>query len=199
VAKSLPSLFLGLGILAFPSQAKVSVAFLGIDPDTDPLFCRALTALIHQDLAADSGLASLPPKAVSDFMVRASLEKPVAGPSDIGLLRRNLEADYYAFGRLEDLNVSHTRVWWKPWSVQTLWSRALHLRVLDGATGETVFDGQVPASIPEKSFLSGPEGELSQAGALERARRHRRMLPYLSTEAVKTLGKVLGERGAGKS
>jgi hypothetical protein len=53
--------------------------------------------------------------------------------------------------------------------------------------------------IPEKNFITGPDGKLSQQDALERDRQYRRMLPYLSTEAVKTLGKVLGERGAGAS
>lgn len=196
MVKTLPALILGLGILALPSPAKVSVAFLGIDPDTDPLFGRALTTLIHRDLAADTGLASLPQKAVSEFLVRADREKPEAGPADIALLKRNLEANYYAFGRLEDLSVDNKRVWWKPWAVQTQWSRILHLRVLDGATGETVFDGEVPAVIPEKNFITGPDGRLSQQDALERDRQYRRMLPYLSTEAVKALGKVLGDRGS---
>lgn len=197
MVKSLKALALGAVLLALPSHAKTTVAFLGIDPDTDPLFGRALTALIQQDLAADTGLATLPPRTVSEFLAKAPLRMPEAGPADIGMLKLNLQAEYYAFGKLEELNVSNKRVWWKPWSVQTQWSRALRLRVLDGATGETVFDGQVPALIPEQNFISGPDGKLSEKGALERDRQYRRMLPFLSAEAVKTLGKVLGERSAG--
>lgn len=199
MATSVRSLILAAGALVSLCPAKTSVAFLGIDPDTDPLFGRALTALIHQDLAADTGLASLPLRDVSAFLARAALEKPAAGPADIGLLKRNLGAGFYAFGRLEDIRVSNKRVWWKPWSVDTQWTRALHLRVLDGATGETVFDGRVPALIAEKNFITGPDGRLSGADALERDRQYRRMLPYLSAEAVKALGKVLGERGGARS
>lgn len=199
MAKSVLSLILGAGVLVSLSQAKTSVAFLGIDPETDPLFGRALTALIHQDLAADTGLASLPPRDVSAFLARAALAKPEAGAAEIGLLKRNLEASYYAFGRLEDLRVSNKRIWWKPWAVATEWTRILHLRVLDGATGETIFDGRIPALIAEKNLFTGPDGRLSEAGALERDRQYRRMLPFLSAEAVKALGKVLGERAAAGS
>lgn len=199
MTKTLLALALGIGFLVLESHGKTSVAFLGIDPDTDPLFGKALSTLIHQELAADTALASLPPKAVGEFMAKASLEKPAAGPVDIDALKRGLQANYYAFGRLEALSVSNKRVWWMPWSVRTRWTRALHLRVLDGSTGETVFDGQVPAQIPEKNFLLGPDGDLSHGNAVERDRQYRRMLPYLSAEAVKTLGKVLGERNAGKS
>lgn len=191
LAKTLLALALGLGFLALEVRAKTSVAFLGIDPGTDPLFGRALSALIHQDLAADTGLASLPPRAVEAFMAKAAFRGPVAHPADVGSLRQGLEARYYAYARLEALAVENKRVWWMPWSVRTKWSRALRLRVLDGVTGDVVFDAQVPAEIPEKHFLKGPEADLSRKGALERDARHRRMLPFLSSETAKALSKAV--------
>jgi hypothetical protein len=195
LAKTLLALALGLGFLALEVRAKTSVAFLGIDPDTDPLFGRALSSLIHQELAADTALASLPPKAVADFLVKASIDNPVAHPTDVARLKPGLEARYYAYGRLEALNVENKRVWWMPWSVRTKWSRALRLRVLDGSTGDVVFDAQVPAVIPEQHFISGPDGNHSRISALERDSRYRRMLPFLSSETAKALAKAIMENG----
>jgi hypothetical protein len=194
LAKTLLALALGLGFLALEVRAKTTVAFLGIDPDTDPLFGRALSALIHQDLAADTALASLTPEAVAEFMARTSRETPVAFPADVAGLKQGLEARYYAYGRLEGLDVVNKRVWWMPWSVRTKWSRALRLRVLDGNTGDVVFDAQVPAEIPEKHFLGGPDGRHSRQGPLERDARYRRMLPLLSSETAKALAKAVAEK-----
>jgi hypothetical protein len=199
VFKTLLALGLGLGFLALETRAKTTVAFLGIDPDTDPLFGRTLTGLIRQDLAADTALSSLPGKAVEEFLRKADLGRPEAGPADIPLLKRGLEARYYAFGRLQELTVENKRVWWMPWSVRTKWTRTLRLRVVDGGTGETVFDGVVPAEIPEKNFLQGPDKDLSGKGASERDRRYRRMLPFLSSEAAKALAKAVADKTAGAS
>lgn len=196
LAKTLIALALGLGFLALEVRARTSVAFLGIDPGTDPLFGRALSALIHQDLAADTGLASLPPKAVAEYMAMASKNNPVAYPADVSRLKQGLEARYYAYGRLEPLKVENKRVWWMPWSVRTRWSQALRLRVLDGSTGDVVFDARVPAEVPEKHFLEGPDGGLSRMNALERDSRLRRMLPFLSSGTAKALAKAITEKSA---
>lgn len=194
--KTLLALALALGFLALDSRAKTPVAFLGIDPDTDPLFGRALTGLIHQDLAADTALSSLPPKAVDEFMRKAAFESPQAGPADIARLKLGLEAKYYAYGRLEALTVENKRVWWMPWSVRTQWTRTVRLRVLDGATGETVFDGLVPTVVPEKHFMKGPDGDMARKSAVERDRRYRGMLPFLSSETAKALAKVIADKSA---
>lgn len=194
--KTILALALALGFLALDTRAKTPVAFLGIDPDTDPLFGRALANLIHQDLAADTALASLPAKAVDEFMRKASLERPEAGPADIARLKLGLEARYYAFGRLEALTVENKRVWWMPWSIRTKWTRTVRLRVLDGATGETVFDGLVPTVIPEKHFLKGPDADMGRKSALERDRRYRGMLPFLSSETAKAFAKVIADKAA---
>lgn len=196
VAKTLLALGLALGFLALETRAKTTVAFLGIDPDTDPLFGRALTGLIRQDLAADTALASLPSRSVEEFQRKAGIAGSDAGPADIPLLKRGLEARYYAFGRLQELTVENKRVWWMPWSVRTKWTRTLRLRVVDGGTGETVFDGVVPAEIPEKNFLKGPDKDLTGKGASERDSRYRRMLPFLSSETAKALSKVVSEKSA---
>jgi hypothetical protein len=201
VAKTLLALALAMGFLALDAKAqtktKATVAFLGIDPATDPLFGRALSGLIHQDLAADTGLASLPAKAVDDFLRKASFDRPEAGPGDIARLKLGLEAKYYAFGRLQELVVENKRVWWMPWTVKTKWTRTLRMRVVDGGTGETVFDGVVPAEIPEKHFMKGPKADFSRQGAVERDHKYRRMLPFLSAEAAKALSRIVAEKSAG--
>lgn len=194
--KTLLAVALALGFLALESKAKTSVAFLGIDPDTDPLFSRALSTLIYQELEADTSLASRSRQAVGEFLAKAALERPDAGPRELPRLKQHLEASYYAYGRLEDLTVANKRVWWAPWSVKTNWSRALRLRVVDAANGETVFDGLVPAQIPEKHFLHGPDGNLSRQSALDRDRQYRRILPFLSAETAKALAKVIADKGA---
>lgn len=194
VFKTLLALALGLGFLALETHAKTTVAFLGIDPDTDPRFGKALSVLIHQELAADTGLVSLPPRVIDDFLAKRELVLMEAGPADIAKLKLGLDAGFYAIGWLEPLAVANKRVWWMPWSVRTNWSQDLRLRVLDGKTGDIVYDAKVPIRIPEKHFLSGPDGNHSRLGALERDSRYRRMLPLLSSETAKAVSKVIGER-----
>lgn len=194
VFKTLLALALGIGFLALETHAKTVVAFLGIDPDTDPRFGKALSTLIHQELAADTALVSLPPKAIDDFLAKRELVLMETGPADIAKLKQGLDAGFYAIGWLEPLSVANKRVWWMPWSVRTNWTQDLRLRVLDGKTGEVVYDAKVPVEIPEKHFLSGPEGNHSKQGALERDSRYRRMLPLLSAETAKAVSKVIGER-----
>jgi hypothetical protein len=197
IFKTLLALGLGLGFLVLDSQAqagpRTTLAFLGIAPEADPLFGRALSTLIRQELAADSVLSAVPPRSIDEFLSKGAVSVPQTGPYEIALLRRGLEADYYAFGWLGPLTVSNARKWWLPWSVKTEWSRELRLRVLDGRTGLTVFDGQVPARIPEKHLFTGPDGDLSRKGAVERDGRQRRMLPILSSETAKALAKAVGE------
>lgn len=197
VLKTLLALALALGFLVLDIPAKTTVAFLGIDPRTDPLFGKVLSASIHRELGADSALASLPPKLVEAFLAKAGMEGVEAGPEDIRLLKRGLDAGYYAYGWLEPLTVVNKRTWWKFWAVRTTWSQGLRLRVLDGATGEVAFDGRVPAEIPEKHFLKGPDPDRSGGDALERDADYRRMLPYLSLETAKALAKVVAGRTAG--
>lgn len=198
VFKTLLALALGIGFLALETRAKTTVAFLGIDPDTDPRFGKALSILIHQELAVDTALVSLPPKVVAGFLAKGELVLMETGPADIAKLKQGLDAGFYALGWLEPLTVANKRVWWMPWSVRTNWSQELRLRVLDGNTGEVVYDGRVPIQIPEKHFLSGPEGNHSRQGALERDTRYRRMLPLLSSETAKAVSKVVGERTGAK-
>ena len=194
VFKTLLALALGIGFLALETHSKTTVAFLGIDPATDPRFGKSLANLIHQELAADTALASLPPKIIENYLSKEDIDLGRVGPADIGRLKLGLDAGFYAVAWLEPLAVANKRVWWMPWSVRTNWTQGLRLRVLDGKTGETISDSKVPVQIPEKHFLSGPDGNHSRAGAMERDSRYRRMRPLLSTETAKALSKVVGEK-----
>lgn len=200
ILKTLLALGLGLGFLAMdaraqdPAQgqgptaaAKASVAFLGVDPGTDPLYGRALSALIQRDLASDSALSALPQGAVERYLASGGTAIPDPGPADLGLLRTGLGSDYYAFGWLEPMSVVNSRKWWLPWRVDTEWRRDLRLRVLDGRTGRMIFDGKVEGRIAERRLFSGPDAGLSGKAAVERDGCQRRMLPVLSAETAKAL------------
>jgi hypothetical protein len=202
ILKTLLALGLGLGFLALdaPAQDAVpgqnaasnpTVAFLGIDNGTDPLFGRTFSAILHKDLSADSVLTVVPPRAVDDFLAAGGISFPLTGPADLVVLRNGLAADYYAFGWLEPLSVENSRKWWLPWRVNTEWRRDLRLRVLDGSTGRTVFDGKVEGRVAEKHLFSGPDAGLSGKDPVERDSRQRRMLPVLSSETAKVLARAV--------
>lgn len=194
VFKTVPAALLGIGLLVLEPQAKPSVAFLGIDPATDPRFSKSLSGLIHQDLAADTALSSLSPRAVESFLARSEMDVPWVGPADLADLKKGLKANYYALGWLEPLAVDNKRVWWMPWSVRSRWSQVLRLRILDGGTGETIYDAKVPVEIPEKHFLNRPTWDPARSAPVERDGHARRMLPRLSAETAKTLSKVLVDK-----
>jgi len=196
VLKILAAIFLGLGILALESRAasvmpgKPGLAFLGLGVDSDPLFGKELARRIRWELGADTALFAFPASETNALYSRGVLDGFEAGPLDIKTLTLTPGAEFYAFGHLEPLTITGSRKWYMPWSVKIRWSQALRLRVIQGATGKTVYDEVLPAEIAEKGWFTTPDAPNSRMSPLDRDALYRRMLPLLSVEGAKALAQV---------
>jgi hypothetical protein len=191
--KTLFALALGIGCLILDSQAattRPSVAFLGFTEDSDPQFQQNLTNRIQFDLSRDTGLVIFSKDEIAVLFAKRIIARPEITPLDLPNLSKSMGAQYFAFAKLEPLANACKRVWWKPWSLKVNWSQAMHLRVLDAATGMAIFDGPISGQLQEKGFLVGPEiwGRMPPS---ERDGYMQRMLPLLSMESAKALAKAV--------
>jgi len=199
VLKAILGILLALGCLAMETKAasgsKPSLAFLGLSEDSDPLFHEELTKQIQRDLSADTALLCLPASEIAPLFSRGIITVPEAGPFDVPRFS-SLGAQFYAFGWLEPLTQQIDRKWTKFWDVKVRWGQGMRLRVVEAATGASIYDGVVPVEIAEKGFILAPDKPSSRMSPVERDRCYRRMLPLLSAECAKTLNKVVTERSA---
>ncbi|MDB5106654.1 MAG: hypothetical protein JWP91_4343 [Fibrobacteres bacterium] len=197
VAKTLLALALGLGFLALDLHARPTVAFLGLDPESNPQISGDIAKRIHWELSADTGLSAFTLDEVSQLFAKGILAGPEAAPADMPKLAKGLGAQYYAFGKLEPIAVTSKRILWMPWSLKVKWSQGMRLRILDGTNGQVVFDGLVTGEIPEKALFMGPDGRMGDLSPLERESRMRKMAAVVSVESAKTVAKVVKEKAAG--
>jgi hypothetical protein len=194
--KTLLAVALGFGFLVLDLHAKPTVAFLGVSPESDPQLSGAVAKQIQFELGADTGLSVFSAGDVSMLYAKGLLQEPEAVPADMPRLAKGLGAQYYAFGKLEPVALQSKRIIWMPWSLKVKWSQGLRLRVLDGSNGQVVFDGLVKGEIPEKAFMTAPEGKLDAMSPLERDARIRKMAAAVSIESAKALAKVVKDKAA---
>ena len=187
---------LGLGCLGMDCHAKPALAFLGLSPDSDPLIRAELERRIRGELAADSSLSGFAQADIDMLFAKGILTGPEAGPRDMPRLARGLPAQFYAYGYLQPMTLSSSRIWWKPWKVNVTLAQGLRWRVLEGNAGRVIYDGIVPVTLPEHAFLWAPENRFSRMGPLERDAYLRKLMPLLSAESAKALSKaVAGSKG----
>lgn len=210
--KTLLALMLAIGFLALDARAqdpaadpaaapvaaapRPTLAFLGLDADSDPLAAKTISGSIRRELELDSALQSFPESRIEPAFGKGLLPKPAAGPADVYPLSRVVGARYYAFGRLERISVTSKRTWWMPWSIKVQWEQGVTLRVIDSASGEPIFDGRVDAAVPEKAFLTGPEKEWGRMAPLEREKRLRIMAAAVSGLSAKAVAKAVKDKAA---
>jgi hypothetical protein len=197
IMKTLLALALGFGFLVLDIHAKPTVAFLGLTRDSDPRISGDIARRIQWELGADTGLAAFSAEEVAVLYAKGLLSEPEAVPADMPKLAKGLGAQYYAFGKLENVAVTSKRIIWMPWSLKVKWTQGLRLRVLDGSNGGVVFDGLVTCEVPEKATFSAPDANLGKLSPLEREARLRIMAAAVSVESAKALSKALIEKAAG--
>jgi hypothetical protein len=190
VLKTILACALGLGFMIMDAHSRPSLAFLGLSRDSDPMIREKLAGRIQFELSADTGLSVFSKDEVNTLFAKGLLNEPEAGPGDMARLAKGLGAQYYAFGRLQGLSNETSKKWWKPWDVKVKWNQAMRLRVLDGSTGATVFDGVASGTLDEKAFFVGPDA-WEKMGPLERDGYLNRMMAVLSVESAKTIAKAV--------
>jgi hypothetical protein len=194
VLKTVLAVALGLGFLILDSHAKPSVAFLGLSRDSDPQVSDAIAQRIQWELSADTAVTAFAREDVDMLYAKGALRGPEVAPKDMPGLSKLMGAQYYAYGRLEPIAMEAKRTWWKPWAVNVKWTQGLRLRILNGANGETVFDGLVSGEFADKGFLKGPESRWGRMSPLERETWLRKMALAVSLESAKAISKTLKEK-----
>ncbi len=186
---------LALGCLISSAFSKPSLAFLGFDRESDPLIRDKLASRIQFELAADTGLAAISKSQVAALFTKGILSEPDVSPADLPRLSKELNAQYFAFGQMENLENVSKRIWWKPWRLKVTWSQDIRLRVLEASTGMLVYDGRVIGQLADKALLTGPK-PFQLMSPLEKEGYLNRMLSVLALEASKTLAKAVKEKTA---
>lgn|GEM_PF-3204030 len=188
---------LGLGLPSSDALSRPTLAFLGMGEATDPLIRLELTRKIHWELAADTGISVVSREAVDLLYAKGVLRGPAADPAEMPDLKREIGAEFYAFGELEPMTVASKRIWWKPWSLNVVRTQGVRLRVLEGDSGKVVFDGRVTAEFPEKALITAPDADLGGLPPLQRESILRKSVSALSLEAAKALSLAVKTKAPG--
>jgi hypothetical protein len=193
VLKILLAIALGIGFMALNTHAKPSLAFLGLTHDSDPQVRDQLKSQIQFELAADTGLNSFSKAEITSLFSKGVLEEPEISASDIPRLTKGLDAEFYAYAKLEPMAWVSKRVWWKPWSLKVKWSQGLHLRIFEASSGLAIYDGMVAGQLDEIAFLKEPD-PWERLSPLEKNRYLNRLVSAISLETAKVISKTVKEK-----
>ncbi len=195
ILKTLLACVLGLGFLFLEAKAKPTLAFLGLNPDAQPMIYKKVENQIQKKLAADTALMIFPAEDIAMLFSKGILKSTEINSMDLPNLSKALGAQYFIFGSLEPVNFVTLRAKWKRWALKTTWSQSMQLRILEAASGKVIFDGPVATKVEEKGFINAPD-PWEKLSSLERDHYLQKMSSLLAVESANQIAKVIKEKSA---
>ncbi len=193
ILKTLLACALGLGFLFLEAKAKPSIAFLGMNPDAQPMIYKKVENQIQKKLAADSALMIFPAEDIEMLYAKGILKNPEINAMDLPRLSQALGAQYFIFGSLEPVTFVTKRAKWKRWDLKTTWSQGMQLRILETSSGKAIFDGPITTEVEEKGFINAPD-PWEKLSSLERDQYLQKMSSLLAIESANKIAKVIKEK-----